>query len=166
MAKKSFNKGLEDIFEKSKDQSESTQTLEVVEEPGSKSVKETRKKRKTSRKNFTYDLSNLLSDALTDKPADEELSSSDASERETPKKRIKKVPLSGINALIRRTVDFDQEGDVQREFKRVTFICDRDQVAKLKKIAKSEKTYLKDIIINLIDEYISEHEQKEGRIQN
>ena len=72
-----------------------------------------------------------------------------------PKKRIKKVPLTGINALIRRTLDYDGNANYGTSAKRVTFMCDKEKIVRLKKIAKIEKTYLKDILNELIDKYIN-----------
>lgn len=164
MAKKNFNKGLEDIFKKNEEEiAAETEVLEQEKLPKqSKSAKEdgARKKlkRKSSRKNFTFDLNNLLSEALQSTDEDDKAKPAEDS-KPTPKKKINKVPLTGINALIRKTIDSDYDSEVQREFKRVTFICDRDKVAKLKKIAKSEKTYLKDILIGLIEEYIQDFEK-------
>ncbi len=167
MAKKNFNKGLEDIF--TKDEKERASEVEVIEQKERSLEKEkeqkdhSRKKlkKKSSRKNFTFDLNNLLSDALQSTDEDHKSKHTDES-RSTPKKRINKVPLTGINALIRKTIDSDYDSETQREFKRVTFICDRDKVARLKKIAKTEKTYLKDILIGLIEEYIQDFEKSKA----
>jgi hypothetical protein len=167
LAKKNFNKGLEDIFKK--DEQEHNLEIEVLEKedlPVEKTKEEEARgqkklRKKSSRKNFTFDLNNLLSEALQSTDEDDKPKSNEEV-RSTPKKRINKVPLTGINALIRKTIDSDYDSEAQREFKRVTFICDRDKVAKLKQIAKSEKTYLKDILIGLIEEYIDDFEKSKA----
>ncbi|HKK87900.1 MAG TPA: hypothetical protein VJ917_03560 [Saprospiraceae bacterium] len=167
MAKKNFNKGLEDIFKKDeKENNPETEVLEqekrpVKEKKHSETLSRKKLRKKSSRKNFTFDLNNLLSEALQSTDEDDKAKSVDET-RSKPKKRINKVPLTGINALIRKTIDSDYDSDAQREFKRVTFICDRDKVARLKQIAKSEKTYLKDILIDLIEEYIADFEKSKA----
>lgn len=167
MAKKNFNKGLEDIFKKDeKEINPDTEVLEQEKHPvkdkkHQESLSRKKLRKKSSRKNFTFDLNNLLSEALQSTDEDDKAKSVEET-RSTPKKRMNKVPLSGINALIRKTIDSDYDSDAQREFKRVTFICDRDKVARLKQIAKSEKTYLKDILIDLIEDYIADFEKSKA----
>lgn len=162
MAKKNFNKGLEDIFINPDGETNTSVLDEAQEDQAHSSEPEsthskTKKKKKSYRKNFTYDLNSLLDDAMAE-TRDMELSEDRESKKtHSPKRHIKKVPLTGINALIRRTVDIDYEEERRRETKRVTFICEREKINQLKKIAKNEKTYLKDILIGLIDQYLKNY---------
>jgi hypothetical protein len=70
--------------------------------------------------------------------------------------------MSGLDALIRQTVEPNREeikrAAVPKEKKRVTFVFDKKKLLKLKKIAKLEKAYLKDIIGGLISEYLDEYD--------
>ncbi len=166
MAKKNFNEGLEDIFKNPSNKSagdvlvRSKKVTNGSDESSSVSgaaAETSQGKKKSYKKNFTYDLSNLLDDAFQEsKEANESFVKESQETNKGPKKRIKKVPLTGINALIRRTLDTDYEQIDNRNFKRITFICDRDKITKLKKIAKTEKMYLKDILSDLIDQYIKD----------
>lgn len=169
MAKKNFNAGLEDIFKNPTDssegdtlvQSKKSVSSERSTSSGGATAEAAQSKKKSYRKNFTYDLSNLLNDAFTEsKEVGDNIAKETRESEKSPKKRIKKVPLTGINALIRRTLDSDYDGGENRNYKRVTFICDRDKIAKLKKIAKAEKVYLKDILSDLIDKYIKNFDVK------
>ncbi len=46
--------------------------------------------------------------------------------------------------------------------KRLTVAVDRSKLDKLKVIARMENSYLKDLLVNLIDGYIEEYTQQKG----
>jgi len=48
--------------------------------------------------------------------------------------------------------------------KRVSFVFDKSKLKKLKSIAKIKKAHLKDIIDEVVAEYLSEFENKHGNI--
>ena len=125
-------------------------------------AKKCHKPKKRSAKNFTSDLDSLFEDALRD-TLQEKAQKIVKDDGKTSPARKRKVPaLFGLDALIRRTVEGSIE-EVDRK-KRVTFIFDKMRLAKLKKIARKEKSYLKDIIGEVMSEYIKEYEAEYGPV--
>ena len=71
--------------------------------------------------------------------------------------------LTGLDALIRRTLHIDQFTiDEETGKKRLTVAVDKMKLDKLKVIARLENAYLKDIMVSLIDEYIQSYTQEKG----
>lgn len=121
-----------------------------------------------SSKSFTANLESLFQTVVKESVAEEKqkaerkakrtlgTSQSDTATPEKPRR-----PMSGLDALIRQTVEPNKEeikrAAVPKEKKRVTFVFDKKKLLKLKKIAKLEKAYLKDIIGGLISEYLDEY---------
>ncbi len=72
----------------------------------------------------------------------------------------KDARLAGIDLLIKGTLKGSKRivQQVAPEKKRVTFIIDKEKLAKIKSIAKSEKAYIKDIFDRVVSEYL----KKEG----
>jgi len=70
---------------------------------------------------------------------------------------------SGLDALIRQTIDIqDLEKEEQRGIRRLTVAVDREKLDKLKAIARMENAYLKDLLLELIDDYINEYADQKG----
>ena len=61
--------------------------------------------------------------------------------------------------LIRRTVEMGAVEEDNSGTKRLTVTFDKEKLNKLKHIARLEKAYLKDILGDIIDEYITRYEQ-------
>ena len=62
--------------------------------------------------------------------------------------------------MIRHTEDMEVvEVNVPTK-KRVTFVFDKEKLAKLKEIAKMEKAYLKDIIGDVVSSFIEKYEEE------
>lgn len=72
----------------------------------------------------------------------------------------KDARLAGIDLLIKGTLEGSQRivQQVAPEKKRVTFILDKEKLAKIKQLAKAEKAYIKDIFDRVVSEYL----EKEG----
>ncbi len=177
MSKKKFNSGLESLFSEGADQDleQGKVTLLNVKEKSSGSTNtraQAKPKPETSTaapvKSFTSDLDSLFNDVMTE--TIEEKVESIITEKVKPKRRrvIARKPLSGLDALFRRTVDNSEEEKeveqvkLERTIKRVSFTFHKDRLLKLKSIAKMEKSYLKDIISEVVSEYIDEYEKKTG----
>lgn len=164
MSKKKFTDGLESLFGDSSEEKFESGGLLVEEKV--KPVKRTRKS--VSRKNFTSDLDSLFEDALKETIHEQkqklgkglESKSKSASHQKRERK-----PLTGIDALIRRTVETSSLEIGSGVKKRVTFTFDRKKLEKLKKIARIEKSYLKDIIGELVGEFIDDYETKKGGVR-
>lgn len=72
-------------------------------------------------------------------------------------------PMGGLDMLIRRTVEKGAiEEDIKTGTKRLTVSFDKEKLSKLKKIARIEKAYLKDILGEIVAEYIKRYEAQKG----
>lgn len=153
MSKKKFSSGLDELF------------AELAENPA---VSEVTLKTETTRsgrnlKSFTSDLEAVMNTDLSDDAS----ASPDRSTAPNPKSKSKQAGLSGmptgLDALIRQTIDIqDLEKEEQRGIRRLTVAVDREKLEKLKAIARMENAYLKDLLLELIDDYISEYADQKG----
>ena len=138
-------------------ENETVAYVEEAEKVLPKKINRIRSKRSSS-KNFTADLDSLLSEALSDSfdTIDEPEKIKQSSHK--TKKQRKSITLFGLDALIRKTVDYTnanfEEEDINQT-KRLTISVNKRKLKKLKEIAKKEKVYLKDILGKLISEYVS-----------
>ena len=158
MSKKKFTEGLESIFGEAHEEAFEGGLLGGDEQMAVKT-----RKRSSSRKNFTSDLDSLLEGALKDNEGEPAPSGAEKSQTKLPKKaQYFRKPLSGLDALIRQTVEQSAAPLNTKEVKRLVFPCEAKKVEKLKKIARKEKTYLRSILDQLVSEYIQKYEKKKG----
>jgi hypothetical protein len=154
LAKKRFTDDLDNLFDAPKEQTE--QSLSLFP----KSTKEGRSKeegRKTS-KGFAAKLDAFLADAF--EAADEQEKEEKAAAK-TAKKTVRKKPrrLTGLDLLIRQTTDKPPQKRLNiAEKRRLTLAFDKTQLAQLKEIAEKEGIFLKDLINQLIERYLKEHD--------
>lgn len=162
--KKKFKAGLESLFGATNEENtlpEESPLLVETETLVPKKKSKKIRKRKKSGKNFTSDLDSLFTDTVKETIKEQAQSLVKDEDPDTNKlKRKKKRALSGLDALIQRTY----EGPVEDEDfkKRVTFILEKKKVDKLKKIAKSEKKYLKDLLNKVLTNFMDEYEGKDN----
>lgn len=156
MSKKKFSEGLDELFN---DQPAEKDTWgHATDTP----VRE----RKSGTKNFMHDLDELFHEALDEIP--DKLPEADQPAASTPPTKSKsasayRAPMSGLDALIRQTVDVREiTSDEVQGKKRLTVAIDREKLFQLKSIARLENSYLKDVVVELIDEYIREYTNKKG----
>ncbi len=165
MAKKNFIQGLDSIFGEENNQEKELTIVSSKEKTTQPRTKSTKRK---SSKDFTADLDSLLQEALqesvekhTQKKGNQLVAKSNKKDR---RGRIKRT-LSGLDALIRQTVETSLDNNdepLAPKKKRVTFSFDREKVDKLKSIARLEKSYIKDIVSEIVTEYIDEYEKNKG----
>jgi len=142
--------------EKTKSQTpKSASIASVVEEEGN--IKKSKGKR------FSDDLQSYLMEAFEESFERQTQQQSLDSHTVELKKRSQK-PMSGLDALIRTTVDPKIQIDSAQQLRRLTVAFDEQKLEKLKTIARIEKTYLRDIIDEIVADYIQEYEQKRGKI--
>ena len=180
MSKKKFKKGLESLFgdwggDPIDDvvlELENTEDYQSEPEKSKPHAKKDSSKRANAGKNFTMDLDSLFQEVVHEsieeqfelkkekkKNKNEKTESKPKAKTEKKKRRV--IPRSGgIDSLIRSTV----EGSiVQIEStstkKRVSFVFDKEKLKKLKSIAKLKKAYLKDVIDEVVAEYLSKHDE-------
>ncbi len=132
-------------------------------------------KRSSSRKNFTTDLDSLLQEALQE-TFDEQVEirkeqkkkGVTAKVKAFHKQTAKKRPLTGLDQLIRRTIESSEMNIAEEKpnsgKKRLVVTFEKEKVDKLKKIARMEKAYLKEILGDLVSNFIKEYESKKGSI--
>lgn len=181
MSKKTLKDGLESLFgmpPPSVEQETAFMGDKVL--PEGKKVRKTAQRkasdnrsRSGSSKSFTADLESLFQTVVKESVAEEKkkaarnekrtlgTSHTDTGAPEKPRR-----PMSGLDSLIRQTVEPNKEeikrAAVPKEKKRVTFVFDKKKLLKLKTVAKLEKAYLKDIIGGLISEYLEEYDIPEN----
>lgn len=172
MSKKRFTDGLESIFGEVHEETFDRGLL--VEEKQTKTANRTKsttsiKKKRSSRKNFTTDLDSLFDGSLSE-VVEEKLQEQRTAPRKNLKGKSKSIehkqrvrkPLSGLDALIRQTLDSGSLSYDPNAKKRVSFTCEKAKLDKLKKIARQEKAYLKDILGDIVASFINEYEAKKG----
>jgi hypothetical protein len=173
LSKKKFTDGLESLFsiDNNKESGQGTTFLEGADpnemRPG---AARPAVGKSSSRKNFTTDLDSLLNEAMQES-FEEQLQ-----ERETAanagkaqpfhQQAHRRKPLGGLDMLIRRTVERGAvEEDQVTGTRRLTVAFDKEKLNKLKIIARMEKSYLKDILGDIVEEYIRRYENQKGNVE-
>ncbi len=161
MSKKKFKDGLESLFggpavaEPSLPENSPLleRTSKVDAKHKTKKELKVRAKRSRSAKNFTSDLDTLFETVLENNIREEK---DDTQNNEAHKG--KKPPVVGLDALIQGTSNNDY--DYTSTKKRVTFIFEKRKLDKLKKIARTQNAYLKDIIGKIIGEHLDKYNEE------
>lgn len=147
MAKKNFKLGLGDLLDNAMDNNSST-----VES----STRVSKTKRTTSKKaskSFSNNLDDLFQEAIEESVQE---NADKISKKSRPASKRKK-PMFGLDALIRETVETSSVEVTPSNTKRVTFVFDEEKINKLKQIARLKKAYVKDIVDEIITEYLKEN---------
>ena len=162
MSKKRFKDGLESLFGAPAPEDERVLIVQQHEERADRAA--ARKKKGRSRKNFTSDLDSLFAESVA-APAEPTPAPAPSPRRAAAQQRraATTVPPTGLDALIRRTTEERLEA-TDRERKRLTLTLDRKKVMKLKTIARQEKAYLRDIVGDLVEDYINNYERRHGSV--
>jgi len=158
VSKKKFKAGLESLFgDVGDDHLQGISPLLEEEEQGKTDTKPGKRKKKRSRKNFSPDLEDLFQSALEKEYKETETSTSMTQGRNTTNKKRKERPVIGIDALIRKTSTEvqDELGGISPLKKRVTLTLEKHKLEQLKSIAKSKKSYLKDVVDEIISQYLN-----------
>ncbi len=161
MSKKKFTDGLNDLFSDDYRSPEASGISEF-------SVRQPQERKHHPVKSFASDLDALLQDAMEESM--ERLETRDQNQRQNASSKTKSRfaekmagAFSGLDALIRETIDVQE---LTREeisgVKRLTVAVDRSKLEKLKTIARLENAFLKDLLVDLIDEYITEYTKEKG----
>jgi hypothetical protein len=171
MSKKKFTSGLDNLFavpdEAPLHADGQTEIAVDIARDGSVTVANVRR---TGSKNFTSDLDSLFQEALTEVVEEKvqrikrDLADDDTDLFGGRIRQSARRPLSGLDALIRETVDTSLAGLDLAPVKRITFAFENQKLEKLKSIAKRERAYVKDIIQGVISEFIEDYERKKGVI--
>lgn len=122
-------------------------------------------RRPGSRKNFTTDLDSLLEEAMQES-FEEKIHIENQEEPGQKEPQVfhqqahRRRPMGGLDMLIRRTVEKSSIEEDESGTKRLTVTFDKDKLNKLKKIARLERAYLKDILGEIIEEFIVRYEKE------
>ena len=168
MSKKKFKSGLESLFGEpavagmSPYLSEKEKTNVKGNDTKEKSVPLLKSLKRSSSKNFTADLESLFTESTDNEQSILSKSAEKNNLRLTKKQPDK--PVIGLDALIRRTAQeaFDAKKVANPLKKRLTIIMERQKLEELKKVAREKKAYLRDLIDDLISDYLQQ--VKEGKI--
>lgn len=173
MSKKRFSDGLDNLFEvKEQEQDNISVELQLESEAEKNDFSDSNGSIKRSSrlvvsrqgKNFTSDLDTLLEDALMES-LEQGFDNNFKKDQLSAKMNISKKSeaVTGLDALIRRTID-NSGADYEKgvNLRRVTFTFDKLLLSKLKSIARTEKSYLKDIVNQIVEGYIQTYEKKRG----
>lgn len=160
MSKKKFSEGLDDLFKESPGTVEALETLSTTEGAP-------RPERRPSVKNFMTDLDALLQEALDESLEKYDAAQPNAAPSGSKSKSQPATPfrsgLGGLDALIRQTIDVQElSTDEASGKRRLTVAVDLPKLEKLKAIARMENAYMKDLLVNLIDEFIEEYTRDKG----
>ena len=158
MAKKRFTAGMESLFGDTQDQSSFDQGPLLSEKKGTK--RSASNQEKSSGKGFRENLKAFLQDAF------EESLETQLEERRTNKTKAARdiKPRGGLDALLRSTIEPTKIKLQNKPIRRLTISFYEEKLDKLKSIARSEKIYLKDIIDEIVGEYIEGYESEKGPI--
>ena len=118
--------------------------------------------RRTS-KNFTSDLDSLFQEAFTEaveEKLDKMKRDSGLQDPFAADERAYKKPLSGLDALIRQTVDASLASLDHAAVKRLTILFENQKIEKLKNIAKQERSFVKDLVSGVLSDFIENYERK------
>lgn len=119
--------------------------------------------RRSHGKKFSEDLQTFLQEAFDDsfeKYSDPNYVQDDSSN----KKRTLK-PMAGLDAILRSTVDPKSMRLGPGNTRRLTLVFDENKLNKLKSIARLERSYLKDIIDEIVEEFIKKYEVQKGLVE-
>jgi len=150
VSKKKFSNGLDSIFETSKQKEVFENETVVTSDNHTEVIEKPIVTRKSSKK-FTSDLSSLFEDSFNDPKS--------YIENTNAHNNFRKVPirtLSGLDVLIRETVEQSsiEFNDVLTK-KRITFTIENDKLESLKQLAKKKNIFLKDVISEIVTNYLS-----------
>jgi DNA-binding transcriptional regulator YbjK len=161
MSKKKFTSGLDDLF------ADDAQSTSVGSGMSEISVRQSPERKHSHVKSFASDLDALLQDALEEslERMDTAVQNNPSAASKTKSRLAERMTsaFSGLDALIRETIDVQELTQEEATgIKRLTVAVDRAKLEKLKAIARLENAYLKDLLVGLIDEYITDYTKEKG----
>lgn len=171
MSKKKFTDGLDSLFGLSTDNltEDSPLLVNTAEKPQPKP--KVRKRRnalsKPTGKSFTSDLDSLFKSAISESVAEQKKEQNEIQTlRQERARRLvrRKKRVTGLDSLLRQTIDASSVNIETKTKKRVTFVVDKMKLTQLKAIARTEKSYLKDIIGEIVSEFLDKYKSENGSL--
>ena len=118
--------------------------------------------RRSHGKKFSEDLQTFLQEAFDD--SFEKYSDPNFVQDDSSNKKRSLKPMAGLDAILRSTVDPKSMRLGPGNTRRLTLVFDESKLNKLKSIARLERSYLKDIIDEIVEEFIKKYEVQKGLI--
>ncbi len=169
MSKKKFTVGMESLFKDTPDEfvevDKSMASSDSSEKAHPRKAKSKEGKRKSSSKDFTDDLQSFLQEAFKESFEQQMSQETNPLSADINIQKRSKKPVSGLDALIRSTIEPDKVHFKGQSIKQLTLTFDEEKIQKLKKIARTQKKYLRKVINEIVEEYIKDYEEKKGKIE-
>jgi len=140
---KSFSSGFGNLFS------------DLLEEQQAEVIVPSTPPKSSSKKDFSTSLESLFEEAITEAVQEKAEQVTEGKAIKKDKRRTK--PVFGLDSLIRQTVE---QSEIKSDKKRVSFTFETQKIEKLRSIAKLEKARIRDIVNELITDYIQQHETK------
>ncbi len=122
------------------------------------------KSRTSHGKNFASDLESFLEEAFEESFEEHFQNESKPPQIDTQIKKRSRRPLGGLDSLIRSTVEPSSIEIQELPTRRITLVFDQRKLDKLKTIARLERTYLKDIIDDIVEDFLDAYETQKGEL--
>ncbi len=161
MSKKKFNEGLESLFVEMVQEASAANSALQDASSGSDGGGTAAQKRPVGKK-FGEDMDSFLKNAF-EESFERQMRSDFSPADEAAIKRRSHRPVGGLDALIRNTVQPQEVHFDENSTRRLTLVFDELKLKKLREIARLEKTYLKDIIDDIVAEFIQSYEKKKKK---
>ena len=155
MSKKKFSEGLEDLFKDLQEfENADLKTTEPQSPRGGTAPR-------SGQKTFAQELETVMQEDYDEMP--ESAPSTSMQGKSKSREAMRRALFSGLDSLIRPTIDVQELTDEEQSGKkRLTVALEKVKLEKLKLIARMENSYMKDILISLIDEYLDKYSRDKG----
>lgn len=159
MAKKRFTSGMDNLFDETPDRKDLEQDTSSLKKKPPKKNTSSKQGKKNKGKGFSDDLKAFLQEAF-EESFDKQVEQTKATTR---KSTLNVKPKRGLDALLRSTIEPSKMRLQNKPIRRLTISFDETKLAKLKNIARQEKTFLKDIIDEIVGEYLASYDEDEQK---
>lgn len=167
MAKKRFTDGLESLMGESSGSKAQVKELLLFPELASDPPPPKYEKR-ASQKGFAAELQSFLTEAFEESfeaqmsLLERDMDSSSQQQAASSSKPVRR-PATGLDALIRSTIEPDTMNVQEFPTRRIVLTFDEEKIEKLQKIANVKKTVLKDMISEIVSNFIRTYEKKKRK---
>ncbi len=163
MSRKKFIESVESIFSEDDSAILSEDSVLLSDKNKNASKKRKSSKRRSSHgKNFSSDLEDFLEEAFEESFEEQIQQSESKPPVESQIKKRTRRPAGGLDTLIRSTVEPSHIEMQETPTRRVTLIFDQKKLEQLKTIARLERTYLKDIIDDIVEDFLESYEKEQS----
>lgn len=165
MSKKRFTDGLESLMGESS--ASKAQVKELLLFPEMAKEKPAPKyEKKPSQKGFAAELQSFLTEAF-EESFESQMSvlerDIDSPPQQASASKSVRRPPSGLDALIRSTLEPDTINVQEYPSRRIVLTFDEAKIEKLQHIAQLKKTVMKDMISEIVSNFIRTYEKKKGK---